>query len=227
MKKQSINSKIIILLLMGILFWPFSSSGATTQEIIQKVQKTYENAQDVSSEFSQKIVISSLEKEIEKTGKTIFKKPGKLYVEYDGDDGKLYISDGKKLWIYEKGDNQVDLYSVSAQMLPEEALAFLGGLGNLSAQFKVSSLNKKELQRIKATRNLDWLSLIPKNPKSNLEELILGFDSSTHLVIEAYLKNETGNLSHYHFKNVQLNQSIPDAKFVFVKPKGVREIRNQ
>lgn len=204
----------------------FSSYAITTEKIVQNVQKTYENAQDVSSEFSQKIVISSLEKEIEKTGKTIFKKPGKLYVEYDGEDGKLYVSDGKKLWIYEKGDNQVDVYSVSAQMLPEEALAFLGGLGNLSAQFKVSSLNKNELQKIKATPNLDWLSLIPKNPKSNLEELILGFDLSTHLVTEAYLKNETGNLSHYHFKNVQLNQSIPDAKFVFVKPKGVREIKN-
>ncbi len=205
----------------------FSSYAITTEKIVQNVQKTYENAQDVSSEFSQKIVISSLEKEIEKTGKTIFKKPGKLYVEYDGEDGKLYVSDGKKLWIYEKGDNQVDVYSVSAQMLPEEALAFLGGLGNLSAQFKVSSLNKNELQKIKATPNLDWLRLIPKNPKSNLEELILGFDPSTHLVTEAYLKNETGNLSHYHFKNVQLNQSIPDTKFVFVKPKGVREIKNE
>jgi outer membrane lipoprotein-sorting protein len=68
--------------------------------------------------------------------------------------------------------------------------------------------------------------LIPKNPESHLDELLLGFDRSAHTVAEAFLKNETGNVSHYFFRNVKLNSDVPESQFVFQKPKGVKEIKN-
>lgn len=216
------------ILITFIFLFPFVSFAApSTEEVIKQVQATYDKASDVSSEFLQKVKIQSLEREVEKNGKTLFKKPGKLRVEYDGEEGRTYVSDGKKLWVYDKGDTQVNVYTVNSQTLPEEALAFLGGLGNLRAQFRVSGLSENEKKSITANPNLDWLLLIPKNEKSQLEELLLGFDKQAHTVSEAYLKNESGNVSHYFFKNVQLNSSLPDSQFNFEKPKGVKEIQNQ
>jgi len=116
---------------------------------------------------------------------------------------------------------------VNAATMPEEALAFLGGLGDLKKQFRVSALSSNERKTIKANETLDWLLLIPKNPESHLDELLLGFERNSHTVGEAYLKNETGNVSHYFFKNVRLNANVADSQFVFAKPKGVKEIKNK
>jgi len=209
-----------------LLFFPLFIHAASTEEIIRQVQAVYDGAKDVSSEFVQKVRVAALEQDIEKKGTALFKKPGRLRVDYEGEEGRLYVSDSKKLWIYDKGDTQVNVYTVGPRTMPEEALAFLGGLGNLRAQFRVSAVSENERKTMKLNGSLDWLLLIPKNSESTLNELLLGFDRSTHTVGEAYLKNESGNLSHYFFQNVKLNSDLPDDSFVFVKPKGVREIKN-
>jgi len=214
------------LILFIVVFISSEVRAASVEEILGQVQAVYDGAQDVSSEFVQKVRIAALERDVEKSGTAQFKKPGRLRVEYEGEEGRLYVSDGKKLWIYEKGDTQVNVYPVNAETMPEEALAFLGGLGNLKAQFRVSAVAEKERKKLKLSESLDWLLLIPKNPASHLEELLLGFDRNTHLTSEAYLKNESGNLSHYEFKNVRLNTNPSDDKFVFAKTKGVKEIKN-
>lgn len=211
---------IITLLLSAPLF------ATSPEEIVRQVQAVYEKAQDVSSEFSQKIEIKSLERTIEKTGKAFFKKPGKLKVEYDGEEGRSYTSDGSRLWIYDKGDTQVNVYKVSGETLPEEALAFLGGLGNIREQFKVSAPTANDRKSLKLQDGLDWIALLPKNPESSLDRLVLGFDPQTHTVREAFMKNDTGNQSHYFFKNVLLNSNLGDTQFVFAKPAGVKEIKN-
>ena len=218
--------QIRLFLILTILLSPLLVNAASTEEVIKQVQATYDQASDVSSEFVQKVKIASLEREVEKKGKALFKKPGKLRVEYEGEEGRLYVSDGKKMWLYEKGDTQVQVYNMNAQTFPDEALSFLGGLGNLRAQFRVSGLSDNEKKSITANPNLDWLLLIPKNPQSQMEELLMGFDKQAHTVTESYLKNESGNVSHYFFTNVQLNSNLPDTQFTFEKPKGVKEIKN-
>ncbi len=217
--------KLLAFLTFSLLTMPLYLKAASTEEVIKQVQSTYDQAADVSSEFVQKVKIASLEREVEKKGKALFKKPGKLRVEYDGDEGRLYVSDGKKMWLYEKGDTQVQVFDMTSKTIPDEALTFLGGMGNLRAQFRVSGLSENEKKSIKANPNLDWLLLIPKNPESQMEELLMGFDRQLHTVSEAYLKNESGNVSHYFFSNVRLNAALPDTEFSFDKPKGVKEIK--
>lgn len=217
--------QIRLFLAFVLLLSPLFAHAASTEEVIKQVQATYDQASDVSSEFIQKVKIASLEREVEKKGKALFKKPGKLRVEYDGEEGRLYVSDGKKMWLYEKGDTQVQVFNMSSQTIPDEALTFLGGMGNLRAQFRVSGLSDNEKKSISANPKLDWLLLIPKNPQSQMEELLMGFDPQAHTVTEAYLKNESGNVSHYFFSNVRLNAALPDSEFSFEKPKGVKEIK--
>jgi len=218
--------KKYFLLFILILFPVHGVAADSVEKIVQAVQSTYEKAQEVSSEFIQRVELKALQRQVEKTGKALFKKPGKLYVEYGTDEGRIYVSDGKKLWVYDKGDTQVNVYKVSPSTLPEEALAFLGGLGNIREQFRVSAVSAEERKNLEVRDNLDWLLLIPKNPESQLDALILGFDKNTHLVSEGFLKNESGNTSHYFFKNVTLNPQIPENQFIFAKKQGVKEIQN-
>ncbi len=224
-RRVSVGCAFVFAVVPLTLLFSFISLSATPDEIARQVQATYEKAQNVSSAFTQKVKIEALEREIEKSGEVTFQKPGKLRVEYTGDRGRLYVSDGKKLWVYEKGDSQVNVYQVTPKTLPEETLAFLGGLGNLNKQFTVRDATKKVREK-KITGNLDWLLLVPRQASSQLEEMLLGFNPTSHLVEEAYLKNETGNQSHYFFKKVVVNSKFEDSKFVFGKVKGVKEIRN-
>ncbi len=176
--------KIILFVLFSFsIFSPLHA--ASLEENIQQIQSTYDKAQDVSSEFTQKIEVKSIGRELEKEGKTFFKKPGKFKVEYNGEEGRVYVSNAKKLWVYDKGDTQVNVYEVTANTIPEEALSFLGGLGNLRAQFKVTALSKSEQANLKVKDDLDWLLLIPKNEQSKLEELIL-INIRTELIYNSF-----------------------------------------
>lgn len=217
----------LILILANLLLPRVRAKTEVNANLVHQIQSTYESAKDISSTFVQKVKIAALEREVEKTGKTFFKKPGKMRIEYDGKDGRQYISNGKILWIYEPGDSQVQVQALKEGGLPQEALAFLGGLGNLEKQFQVRPPTPAERKEKNLTPSLDWLMLKPKNTQSTLQEMFLGFNPTTHLVWEGYLKNETGNENHYLFKNVKTNTNLEENLFEFKKPKGVKEVKHE
>lgn len=208
------------ILSIGILLLPLSLQAAAdpaASQLADKVQGVYEGAQDLSMDFDQKTYVAVLEKEVTKKGSARFKKPGKMAIRYEGAGGRNYLSDGKSLWIFESGDSQVQSMGVADTNMPAEALTFLGGLGRLKRDFAVEEVDAKKWKNLKRERqDLSWMELTPLNKQSGLAWLVMGFDSG-NIAREAFLSTDTGNLSHYTFDNVTLNQGLSDELFKYSK----------
>jgi len=186
----------------------------------QKIQKTYESTQDLSMDFTQRTYVAVLEKEVSKKGVALFKKPGKFSIHYEGPQGRNYLSNGKKLWIYETGDSQVQESPVNDDTLPSEALSFLGGLGNLTRDFAVEEVDPKKVTQLKLDMsNLRWMELTPLKKRSSLDSLVMGFEKGNGVAREIYLFTDSGNLSHYQIEKVQFNPGLNDSEFEYKKSK--------
>lgn len=200
----------------------FAFSGAIDAQesvaLADRVQKTYEGASDLSIAFTQKTYVAVLEKEVSKKGQALFKKPGKLAIRYEGERGRNYLGDGKTLWVFESGDPQVEKIPLNEESIPAEALSFLGGLGQLKRDFAVEDVDPKKWATLKREKgDLKWLELTPLQKRSSLQWLVMGFDPQTSYAREVFLFTDSGNLSHYVFDKVELNQGLGDELFVYKK----------
>ena len=203
-------SLLILLLLPAALQ---AAAEEPVSALADRVQALYEGAQDLSMEFEQKTYVAVLEKEVSKKGSARFKKPGKMAIRYEGEGGRNYLSDGKSLWIFETGDSQIQSMAVDESNMPAEALTFLGGLGRLKRDFAVEAVDPKKWAALKREgKDLSWMELTPLAKKSGLAWLVMGFDASS-LAKEAFLSTDSGNLSHYVFKQVTLNPGLGDEIF--------------
>lgn len=221
------NSLKAFLIFLLIFFSSQIKAETSLPVAIEKIQKYYDGFQDIQTSFTQKIKLKTFDKEVNKQGMTAFKKPGKFKVEYLGENARLYLSNGKKLWIYQKGEKQVQSYVLNDKSVPSETLAFLGGLGKIEKDFKISFVTPKEKNDFKMKlEELIWLRLKPKNPQSKLALLYMGFNSQNYELKEAWLKNESENYSHYIFSQIKTNQNLKDSDFEFTIL-GVKEIKGE
>ncbi|MFO1462927.1 MAG: outer membrane lipoprotein carrier protein LolA [bacterium] len=208
-----------LLAVLGLGFLvPAGLFAQSVSDLADRVQQTYEQAQDLGIDFTQKTYVALLEREVAKRGRATFKKPGKLAIRYEGERGRNYLSDGKTLWVFETGDAKPETYPLDEENVPAEALSFLGGLGRLKRDFAVEEVDPKKWAQLKAERGqLQWMELTPLKKRSSLQWLVMGFDPKTAYAREVFLFTDSGNLSHYVFDKVELNLGLGDELFVFKK----------
>ncbi|MBI2335222.1 MAG: outer membrane lipoprotein carrier protein LolA [Deltaproteobacteria bacterium] len=211
-------------LFMGLMFCSFTLDAETSVELGKNVQRVYEGIQDMTFSFEQTTYIESLEKEINKTGKSQLKRQNKFKIEYTGPRGRIYLANGKKIWFYQPGDTQVSVVKMNRANLTPEALSFLGGLGNLTREFKIDNLDQKTFKQVLGLDSkLKWLKLTPLNPDTSFQEIWMGFEGKSYLTRQAVFFNKSGNRTQYFFRDIAFNSGIADEVFEF-KEKGVKEI---
>ncbi|MBI2340835.1 MAG: outer membrane lipoprotein carrier protein LolA [Deltaproteobacteria bacterium] len=212
-------------LILGLLL-PIAGHAADAERTVANLQKTYQEAVSWKASFVQSTFVELLGRNINKTGEIVIKKPGKLRIEYKDEPGRQYISDGKTLWIYVPGDTQVEVYRKISKLLAKEALTFMEGLGDIEKEFEVRDYPKANAREAMIQdKMLDLIQLRPHRPGSIIQNIVMGIDPKNHLVIEVTIFNESGNVTHYTFKNIKLNSDVADELFIFKKEKGIREIR--
>lgn len=217
-------STIILLLFFAII--PTVSQASNFDQTVSRLQKTYQGISDWKADFAQDTYVELLRRKIKKDGGIFIKKPGKLRIEYKEEFGKQYISNGKKLWVYTPGDSQVELYSKISKLVAKEALAFMKGLGDLKKDFHLQPLPVKEAKgAMIQNKKLILIKLIPRDPHSVIDTIVIGLNPKNSLVYETTIYNASGNVTHYVFKNIELNSNLSDDLFDFKKPKGVKVIR--
>jgi len=179
--------------------------------LAERVQSAYRATDSFSANFTQETVVEVLDRQISETGKLVFAKPGKFSIRYDGKKEREYVSDGATLWIYHPKDKEVEVIQNVSDVVSKEALSFLGGLGEMSKEFKVSEGGSGSL------------NLIPKSKSSPFSKILLTIDLETHLASAATLFPKSGNKSEYIFSDIKANAAVEPSTFRFSK-KGVKEI---
>lgn len=178
-------------------------------EEVGGVESVYYALQDLTAKFTQTTEVALVGRTVTKKGMIRFKKGGKWRIDYEGKDGKNYISDGTTLWIFIPGDDaSLQTFRVDDETVPKEALSFLSGFGKLRREFEVteSSLFPD------APAGSTAVHLVPRSGTRHYESLDALFGPD-RLLMRLIVKNASGNVSRYTFSDVKTNANLSDRIF--------------
>jgi outer membrane lipoprotein-sorting protein len=182
---------------------------------ISAIEATYRAVDDLSADFVQRTDIELLKKQVTRKGTFRFKKGGKIRIEYSGGGEKSYVSDGTTLWTFVPGDEaSLQTFAVNDRNIPREALSFMNGFGRLTKEFKVTAS-----EAFGSPPSGTALRLTPrsKSPQYECLDALFGAD---RLLTELIVRNLSGNVSHYNFRDIRTNSGLADSIFTLSKGKA-------
>jgi outer membrane lipoprotein carrier protein len=195
------------------------SESSKAVELAKKVQAFYKKTKDFQATFKQIYTDPAAGDKKTHHGKVFFKKPGKMRWDYhkskeSNKRQKVIVSDGSTLWIYEYEFKQVFKRCLGDSDLPT-ALGFLMGTGNLIEDFNIEFADR-------STDDAPVLQLVPKKATSKYKKLTFEVDKETHRVEKTTIYDPYGNTNEFNFKEVSINQDLPNSGFEFDPPENAR-----
>lgn len=190
------------------------------------MQAFYDQTKDVSASFHQTYVNKLYKRTDKSTGRVVFKKPGMMRWDYASPNGKVIVSNGKKLVVFEPGDEgepgQVVEQAISQAQLPQ-ALAFLMGTGRLEDDFTFRLLDAAK----EGFASGNVLELRPKQPTPHFERLLFYVEhqaSVRGLVRRMLIIDASGNRNRFDFSGFKFNTGVQGASFEYKPPQGTRRV---
>jgi outer membrane lipoprotein carrier protein len=204
-----------------------SARTLTAPAVAAAVQSFYDQTKSVEAEFFQTYYSRLYDKYDRSSGKVKFEKPGRMRWDYSAPNGKVIVSDGKRLLIYEPGDEgeagQVFERAMGESELPQ-ALSFLTGTGKLASDFSFRLLDAAA-QGFTAGYVLE---LLPKTPDPRFERILFYVDGDPKrqgLVHRVLIVDAAGNRNRIDFKSPRFNRPIDAKTFAWQPPKNARRIQ--
>src|SRR5262249_35790276 len=108
------------------------------QDVAAALQKKYEAIHDFTADFVHESEGGLLRKKQTERGVAQVKKPGKMRWDYKSPETKVFVSDGRRIYLHVPADNQVVISPVPEQDQATTAVLFLVGKGNLTRDFTVT-----------------------------------------------------------------------------------------
>lgn len=186
-----------------------ATTSLTATEVLETVQRVYNNLSDASAEFTQKVTFKYAKVEQSFSGSIQMKKGNKYRIE---SQEQTLVTDGRTVWAYSPVNNQVliDSYKENAGGFSPEK--FLVGLPK---NFRATLVEESSSN----SSHLTVLKLLPKSdaPKfvRSLKVWINNSDWSIRQV-EYVDMNETRTV--YSLKSIAFNTGISDDRFTFSPP---------
>ncbi|MDT4899054.1 MAG: outer rane lipoprotein carrier protein [Acidobacteriota bacterium] len=187
----------------------------TTNQLIGQIEARYGRMRGLAAEFEQKYSAPGARERRER-GRLVLQRPRRMRWEYDPKPGKLFIVNGRDVWLYIPADREAthaDLNSVSDARFP---FLFLLGQTNLRREFRSITL----LEQTIAEAETRTLRLVPRSSSSGLREILLEVYPDGR-IIKATLVDNSGAVSEVALSNVRENFIAPADAFEFRPPPGV------
>ena len=188
------------------------------QEVAAALQKKYDAVRDFTADFVHESQGGLLRKKQVERGFVQVKKPGRMRWDYKSPETKVFVSDGRRIYLHVPADNQVIVSPVTAADQATTAVLFLSGKGNLTRDFTVALIAggpagsyTLKLQPKLAERDYDWLQLL--------------VDRTSYQIQGLTAADKQGTTSTFTFTNLKENVAPPDKTFQFTIPRGADVIQ--
>jgi outer membrane lipoprotein carrier protein len=192
------------------------------------VQAFYDQTTTMSARFVQRYVNRVYQRTDVSRGRVRFEKPGKMRFDYDEPNGKVLVSDGQRLTVYEPPDpgqqrGQYYQQPIEDAQLPA-ALSFLTGTGRLDEDFTFRLLDAEALGYGEG----QVLELRSRRPTPHYSRILLYVDDDPQrrgVVHRVLIIDQSQNRNRFDFLEQRFNRSIPDSVFRYRPPRGARRIQ--
>jgi outer membrane lipoprotein carrier protein len=222
----SILLSLVGSLAVGVAAAESSVSGVTAPQVAAQVQAFYEQTKSVEATFHQTYFHRLYDKYDKSSGTVSFQKPGKMRWNYAAPNGKVIVSNGQRLVVFEPGEGnepgQVFERPIGESELPQ-ALAFLTGTGRLENDFTFRLLDSAQ-QGFPAGHVLE---LLPKTKSPQYERILFYVDGQKDragLVHRVLIVDASGNRNRIDFKSPKFNRKLDGKTFEWQPPKNARKV---
>jgi len=183
-------------------------------DLMAKMQESYDNTADMKAGFSQETIIKSMNKKQREEGIVYYKKPRQMLWDYTKPKVKKLIINASKAWFYIPQDNAVYIQDADKIFKSQLAVRFLSGIGNLRNDFDIAYAQDNATDSQGHYR----LTLKAKTADLGVSNLKMTVDKDTYQVIECSFFDAYGNDTRIQFRNIKVNTSLPDRLFNFKPP---------
>jgi outer membrane lipoprotein carrier protein len=159
--------------------------------------------------FAQIVLDRNMKMLQQATGTMQFSRPGRFRWEYDRPYEQTIVSDGSKVWLYDKDLNQVTVRRFD-RALGSSPAALLAGSDDIEKSYRLTSLGSQD--------GLDWLEAVPRTQDTAFERVKLGFGKAGLEAME--LRDQFGQITVIKFSTIERNPKLPPETFRFTPPKG-------
>jgi outer membrane lipoprotein carrier protein len=177
---------------------------------LKAVENRYNRAKTLQVSFHEAYTPPGKPQRVE-AGTLLLRKPGRMRWDYSQPQGKLFISDGKFLWLYVPADNRAEKMKFQLTEDMRAPLAFLLGKLNFDKEFRnIVGQPDKDGTRITAEPKTDNL------PYSRVEFVVTAENRIRQVKVTGFDKA----VLDFSFDQEQMNPSLDSKLFQFQVPPG-------
>jgi outer membrane lipoprotein carrier protein len=185
-------------------------AGVDTTQLLKGVETRYNRARTVQVLFEQTYTVQGRPNRTE-SGELSLRKPGRMRWQYDSPKGKLFLSDGKQIYLYTPASNRVEKMKVKESDDLRAPLGFLLGRIDFARDFQ-RYLSRPEGADVRITAE-------PKSdqaPYTQVEFLV----TPAHEIRFLRITGQDRSVMEFRFEKERLNPPLAENLFRFVPPPG-------
>jgi len=176
----------------------------------ESLRHFFNEVNSFSARFSQVVLDERLSPIQESSGSLWIERPNKFRWDYDKPYKQQIVADGKRLWIYDPGLQQVTVRTLSGGLGDTPAM-LLAGRGRLDDNFRIKALSTQN--------EIEWVQLTPKRKDSGYEDIRIGFAQGKLRILE--MVDGFAHVTRVTFSSPRENAHIESTRFRFTPPEGV------
>jgi outer membrane lipoprotein carrier protein len=214
------KNPLSLLVIFLLIFFAAPAGGTeplALDEVVRKIQDTYEQTGQVKAHFTQTVTLKAMKKTEKEEGVFYFKKPKRMRWVYSKPSAKELVINPQKAWLYVPADKVVYVQDADSLFKSTVSVRFLAGIGKLRDDFKISFAGEKETE--KADSYL--LDLVPIKPEEGVKKLQIAVNRESFQINRVVLFDPYGNVTTLVLSAIELNKDLPDSLFSFKVPAGV------
>lgn len=181
-------------------------------DILKGVESRYNGARTLEVQFQQTYDVPRRGPKTE-AGTLFLRKPGRMRWQYTDPAGKLFISDGKFIWLYVPAGNRVERSKVKESEDMRAPLAFLLGRVDFNRDFKRFVTRAKEGDT--------WITAEPRSDRAPYTQVQFRVGPA-YEIRELEVIGQDNSTMSFRFANEKLNPRLGENLFRFQPPPGAQ-----
>jgi len=184
------------------------------EQVLKNVESRYNRAQTLQVHFVENYDQPGQVQKSE-SGTLSLRKPGRMRWDYTIPPGKLFISDGKNLYLYSPSTNRVEKMKLKESEDMRAPLAFLLGKLHFEKDFE------KFESRPEGTDT--WISAVPKSdnlPYTKVEFVV----TPSNEIRRVRVTGQDHSVLEFEFTQEKLNPALDSKAFQFQMPRGAEVV---
>jgi outer membrane lipoprotein carrier protein len=196
---------------------PPSQAAGKLDEIVDKAQAAFDKMKSMKSDFVQVFESKGFGKTAEYRGSVFILKPSRMLWRYTEPKGRMLLSDGADLWLYDPEDNVAYHDQVKGFLHEKSPALFLAGEKTLRDIFTIDLVEPAKVDKLE---NVVRLKLTPKSPQPGVKGMLLTLDGTTYAIVELMMVDHLGNRNKIIFLNADRGVETDPSIFKFTPPQG-------